>query len=370
MKSKTLWITLLVLCGLGGLGYGRRDTIMAWYYVRQLSFAYQDNRDGWIKRVVALDAAALPRVLAGMSDSDALICDNMRMALAAFVRKWGAGDPRSHALVVRLCERYDTLGPIGREKTLYFMTAYLQQDGAKPLSPALAKEIGELLLSAERTDTLRPIALLLAAELIDCVQPGQWVDVCRGMAERGLADQRQGERVAALRLMGRTPMRKDKQLLVKAIPLLADRQAAVRRAALLALASEKELVLEEALMPLLHDDDPEVQYYCELALRHRGLTDSDLELARDISHKDPAIRMRVLHLLPSLPDLNLAEWLRQLSQDPSPAVRAAAVRAAGESRLVDMSARLRDMAANDPSETVRLNAQFYARQRAARVAQE
>ena len=100
------------------------------------------------------------------------------------------------------------------------------------------------------------------------------------------------------------------------------------------------------------------------------MTDDDIKLGLIISDANPAIRLRVLQYLPQMPDLNLAEWLRQLSQDAAPAVRAAAVRAAavraaGESALVDLSQRLREMAEQDPSETVRMNAQHYLLHRAA-----
>ena len=93
----------------------------------------------------------------------------------------------------------------------------------------------------------------------------------------------------------------------------------------------------------------------------RGLTDADLLIAREITDPDPATRMRVLHRLPQMPDLNLVEWLRQLSLDASPAVRAAAVRAAGENPTVDMRQRLQEMASQDPCDAVRLNAQYYLR---------
>ncbi len=61
-------------------------------------------------------------------------------------------------------------------------------------------------------------------------------------------------------------------------------------------------------------------------------------------------------------DLDPGVWLRRLSQDSAAAVRAAAVRAAGAYPQVDLSDRLREMAQQDPSETVRQNAQYYLRQ--------
>ena len=65
------------------------------------------------------------------------------------------------------------------------------------------------------------------------------------------------------------------------------------------LAAESELVREESFLPLLHDDDAEVQHLVEMALRKRKLTDDDIALARMISAKDASTRMRVFHHLPS-----------------------------------------------------------------------
>ena len=178
-----------------------------------------------------------------------------------------------------------------------------------------------------------------------------------------MTDEHETTRLAAVQLLLRAPMRKDKEMLEKAIPLLHDPAPIVRRAALIALASESDLVRDEALLPFLHDEDAQMQYLCEMTLRKRGLTDDDLKLARLISDKNPAMRMRVLLHIQDMPDLNLSEWLRQLSLDAAPAVRAAAVRAVGENPQIDLSDRLREMALGDPSETVQQNAQFYLRKR-------
>jgi hypothetical protein len=159
-------------------------------------------------------------------------------------------------------------------------------------------------------------------------------------------------------------MRKDKDVLEKAVPLLCDAEPAVRKAALIMLAPESDVVRDEALLPLLHDADLEVQYWCEMALRRRGRTDDDIAVARMISHKDPAVRIRVAHLLQRMPDLNLAAWLHQLSLDPSPAVRAAALRAAADNPHVEFADRLREMADSDASAAVRQNAQYFLRTRA------
>ena len=218
------------------------------------------------KQVASLDEAAPLRLLAGLSNDDALVCANMQAALGMLARRWGASDPRSLNLVERLRQDFAQFSPAGQEKTLLFLTCFLQLDGPKPWPANVTRGIGELLLEAEKKSELRTVSLLLAAELVDCVERGQWVEPCRAMVERGLSHDRQGTRVAAVQLLLREPMRKDKDLLAKVVPLLRDKEAAVRRVAVLALASEAEVIREDGLIPLLHDDDCEVQDRCEKAL--------------------------------------------------------------------------------------------------------
>jgi hypothetical protein len=366
-NSKLLWASLIILNGFTVLLWWQRGPILAWYHVRQLSYAYQDNCESCARRVAALEETALPGVLEALHDGDAVVCSNMQRALELMVKKWGAHDERCHQLIFRLHAEFASFRGPGQEKTLLLLTMILQAEGGKPWPAPVTRAIGELMTAAEQKPELRTASMLLAAELLDCVPPGEWLAECKAMAERGLADPLCAARIAAVQLLMRSPLRKDKQLLARAVPLLRDAESAVRRVALLALASENEVVREDALMSYLHDDDSEVQELCELALRKRGLTDDDIRLARLISDTDPAVRMRVLLILPQMRELNLREWLRQLSLDPAPALRAAAVRAAAENPTVDLSDRLREIALNDPSDAVRMNAQFYLRQRAGRV---
>lgn len=366
--SKRTWLALALIAGLAGASWWQRSSVLAWYHVRQLSYACQDDCEGCAEKVAALEESALPAVLGGLQNSDATVCANMQYALLLMMKRWGATDIRTQQMTERLHTHFAGFSCAGQERIVVLLTGLLQQDGPKPLPPRLTKAVSEVLLAAEKTLELRGVSLLLAAELVECVQPGQWVDVCRDMAERGMKDERAGTRVAALQLLLREPMRKDKMLLEKATPLLHDTDAAVRRAAILSLASEAEVVREEHFLPLLHDDDAQVQYLSELALRKRGLHDDDIKMARMISHKKASVRMLVLHYFRHMPELNLGSWLRQLSNDPEPAVRAAAVRAAADYPHVDFAQRLREMAERDPSEAVRLNARFYLQQRSPRVA--
>jgi HEAT repeats len=382
LTSKKAWTALALLAGLSALGVWQHKPILAWYYVRQLGGAYPETREGWAKKVAALEEAAVPRLLDGLRDQDAMVCANMQYPLCLLAKKWGLDDPRALSLLEQVRSRFHDFSPAGQEKVLLMLTSLLhverggeggaemQEEPPRPLPPRLTTIVGAIMIDAEKTEDLRGAALLLAAELVDCVAPGQWTDVCQEMAERGLRHAAPGARVAALQLLGRGPMRRNKDVLPKALPLLGDPEPAVRKAALVALAPETDLARDEIFLPLLHDPDDEVQFWCETVLRKRGRSDDDIQIARLISHQDPAMRIRVPNLLQRMPDLNLASWLRQLSLDPAPAVRAAAVRAAGEHPHVDFTERLREMAERDPSAAVQQIASFYLHLQTPRPARE
>ena len=267
LRSKIAWTALVVLAGLGGIACWQREPVLAWHYVRQLTNANEDNREACAIKVASLDEAALPRLLDAMQNADANVCANVQCALMRLAKKWGPADPRAHQLAETMQTQFDVCSAAGKENIVLALTSLLRQEGPKPLPPRLTKAASAILMMAEPRAELRGAALLLAAELVDCVQPGQWADACRPMAERGLKDERVATRIAAIQLLLRAPMRKDKELLEKTAPLLRDPEAAVRRAVLVALASERDLVRDEALLPLLQDDDDQVQYLCEMALR-------------------------------------------------------------------------------------------------------
>ncbi len=379
LKSKKTWTAIALLAGLSALGVWQHKPILAWYYVRQLGGAYPETRDAWARKVAALEDVAVPRLLEGLRDQDAMVCANMQYPLFLMAKKWGLDDPRALDLLDQVRGRFHDFSPAGQEKVLLMVTSLMhrerraeggvemQDEPPRPLPPHLTTVVGTMMIEAEKQEELRGVALLLAAELIDCVQPGQWTDVGAEMAERGLRHSAPGARVAALQLLGRGPMRKNKEVIEKALPLLHDPEPTVRKAALVAFAPEADLARDDIFLPLLHDADDEVQFWCETVLRKRGRSDDDIKIARLISHKDAAMRIRVPNLLQGMPDLNLASWLTQLSQDPSPAVRTAAIRAVGDHPHVNLTERLREMAERDPSPAVRENATFYLRQRAKNI---
>jgi HEAT repeats len=141
--------------------------------------------------------------------------------------------------------------------------------------------------------------------------------------------------------------------------LLVDAEVEVRRAAILAVGPADKVVLDETLLPCLCDKDDEVRLTCEMALKGRGLKPEHLEMARLSVDPEPRVRLRVLDHLRRSADLDHGIWLRRLSHDPAPSVRAAAIRAISQQTGVNLTDRIDQMAQSDPSPTVCYLATIY-----------
>jgi HEAT repeat protein len=362
--GRKFWLLAAVaLVVLTGIAWTQRAPLLTWYYLRKLAKADDESRATWVERVAALDSAAVPALLARLESKDPTVCNNIQHALAALAKRWGAHDARTQALAEEFRANFSGFSSLGQISVLEVMTVMLRPDGATNCPSSLTQIAGEMLHAVRERPELRSAALVLAGALLDRVPAGPWADTCRSLVEHGLSDRIWRARLAAIQLLMRPPLAGDSALLAKVVPLLHAEKALVRRAALVALAPARDVVGEDDLLPLLHDEDVEVRHLCEAALRSRGLTDEHVELARLISDESPAARLKVLDQLARVGDLDPSTWLRRLSQDSASAVRAAAIRAAGQHPRVDITDRLREMAQQDPSETVRQNALFYLRQR-------
>jgi HEAT repeat protein len=360
---RKLWpVAAFTMFAIAGFAWWQRTPVLTWYCLRGLAEADGDNRAIWVDRVVSLDTAAVPGLLNLLERKDPTICDNVEHTLIALVTQWGPEDERSVGLADNCRERFAGMSVLGQISALQVMATLLRLEGAKTLSEGLTRSAADLLEACRERPELRGAALVLACALLDRVPSGPWLDTCRALAEEGLGDRLWRSRLAAVQVVMRVPLQGDPALLAKVVPLLHDGQAELRRAAVVALATARNVLSEDDMLPLLHDADLEMQHLCEAALRSRGLSDAHIEMARLISDPHPPARLQVLERLGRTRDLDPAAWLRRLCQDPSSAVRAAAVRAAVRYPECNLGDRLREMARQDPSETVRQNAMFYLQQ--------
>jgi hypothetical protein len=365
--NKKVLIVVVVLLALGAAAWLERTPLLAWYYVRGLAGADEAGRDAWAERVAGLDGAALPGLLKLLGRDDDAVCANARAGLACLVRRWPPDDPRRAELAERLEERFTGFSLPGKQTALDIEGVLVGPDrSAEPPAPAVALAAGRLLAVAARVPDsgVRGQALVLAAALLEHPQPEPVLAPCRELTRVCLSDGAGDNRTRAVHLTLQPALRQAAGLVEQVVPLLADPVAEVRRAAMLAVGPTPEAVATDDLLRWLHDPDADVRRLCEGALRSRGLEEKHLKLGRLITDSRAAVRLEVLHQLRAT-DLEPGVWLRRLSHDPAPAVRAAAVRAAAEQPLVDLSERLKQMAQGDPSPTVQQLATHYLTRRQA-----
>jgi hypothetical protein len=343
-------VLVLLAAALGAI-YLEQVPVLAWYYVRGLSRAANETeRDAWIGRLRGLRKAPLVRLIDILRQSDARACANSQMALKALAAS-------AEDVAGPLADAFPNLSPVGQRTALDFAAELIQARGPRGerSDPLLAAAARLLAAVAEVTDAdVRGRALVLA-DLVLADNPEEVRQPCRELARACLRDTDRTNRLQAVRLS----LRPGLNLVELVVPLLADPDPEVRRAVLLAVGPEPDAVATDDLLRWLHDPDEEVRTLCEQALRGRGLQDVHVKLGRFLTAPQPATRLQVLDVLRKATAVEPGAWLRRLTHDPAPAVRAAAVRAAVEQSEVDLTDRIEQMAQDDPSPTVRQLARYY-----------
>jgi len=354
-------LTVLAFVGVGGFYH---KTLLAWYCVDRLSKASDAERANWVERVAAQDDEAVPFLLAHLDRS--ADCAGARAGLTAVTGRWPLDDPRRAALAQQLAEAFGRFSLTGQAATVELLADWVPAEPTAPVPPDVMACLLRLLPLASRSPDggVRGAGLELAAAILRGDNPDEVATGCREWIRRGFQDGAAANRAQAARLAARPEV----DLLPQIVPLLDDPDPGVRKAALLAVGPAPDAITTDDLLRSLHDPDEDVRRLCEAALKEcRKLSNDDVTLGRLISDSRPGMRLQVLDKLRQARDLEPGVWLRRLSHDPAPAVRAAALRAAADERRTDLSERLQQMAQSDPSPTVRQLAQYYLTRRPAQL---
>jgi hypothetical protein len=356
MRLRLILGGLLLLVALAaGVAWVERTPLLSWYYLRGLTRADDKDVSFWQQRLVALDATAVRGLINCLRHNDPRACNRAGACLIEICTGRAANDPGHLRLAVELARAFPTLSTSGQTTALEVETSLMSTAEGQSLA-ALVPLVARTLTTASRgaKKEVRASALALASNLVNRHGEAEVLQACREVAKTCLRDESAMTRIAAIRLC----MRPEFDLLECVVPLLSDPEPEIRRCALLAVGMSQTAINTDDLLPWLHDPDAGVRNLCEEALRGRGLHDGHLKLARLMTDGRPGTRLGVLELLEHANDLEPGLWLRRLSHDPSPAVRAAAVRAACE-QATGLTDRLQQMSQNDPSPTVRQLAQYY-----------
>jgi HEAT repeat protein len=326
-RRKTIVVAMAFAITVVGI-WALQKPAQRWYSIHRLAQANESQLPAWVERVADLDAAAMSGLIDLLRRSDVKACANSQATLAVLVSRWGPADVRTAKLAKNLTSSFSSLSTPGRKAILDWCLG-LRRDPE--------------------------------------VKAGPMADLGLDLAKQGLASKNAEVCLASIAFLLHEHGQPEKEILDGVLPCLKHSSPEVRRAAILAVGLAEETVPVDALLPLLQDSDSEVRRLCEAALRGRGLQDSHIKLAKLITDERPAQRLQVLRYLSEAEDLDPGIWLMRLSQDPSPAVRAAAVRFAAEDGSVfDFQQRVAQMTQQDPSPTVRQVATFYLKNYARR----
>ncbi len=353
------WLALLGVLVLGaGFFWWTGFDPVAWWRLRSLARAGDANRADCAERLAELGSRTLPGLLGLLRSPDDVACQNARAALVCLVRR-AETEEQVVQLVATLTGSFATLSPTGQVAVLSAPPDAVEAGREQP-TPANRLAWKGLLeeVDADLPEEVRAAGLDLAGWVF---APGvnEGAGPVRDLVFSCLTARSPAVRLRAVQLS----LLPGLDLGGEVAGLLRDPVVEVRRAAVLVAGPAEKVVLDEVLLPCLHDPDVDVQRLAEAALRGRGLTAQQLQLGRLLTDADPKERLRVLDHLNESVELEPSVWLRRLSHDRADSVRAAAVRMMAEQATIDLSDRLEQMRSSDPSPTVSQLASFYLRQR-------
>jgi hypothetical protein len=346
-------MTFALVAVLAGVAWFERTPLLSWYYVRGLANADEAACETWVNRVTSLGNAALPRLIDQLRQVEVRPCENAAVGMMRLVESWDQAATARGDLAGQLVRNFASFSPHGQAAALQIQSKLVQTAKRGTLVNSTTLLVTEAAQHSDHETQTR--ALELAAELFQQTRKNDAVDACRLLLRACAHSEEKKIRLQAIQVAARS----GGELLEGVVALLRDPDAEVRRAALLAVGSSPVTISSDDLLPLLHDGDEVVKRLCEEALRGRGLREQDLRLGRLMTDPRPTARLQVLDLLRQAQDLEPSAFLRRLTHDDSPAVRAAAVRMASEQATASLQDRLEQMIEKDPSPTVRQLAQYY-----------
>jgi HEAT repeat protein len=343
-----------LILGTLALTLHKRQDLAIWYHVRGLCQANQQGRDYWIACLKDDGQKAALHLLARMREDNPAVCENISLALDALVKNLANHASNPVELAQTLSEHFQEFTVLGQQKVLQLSSTLVEEmpatSGAEPWA-SLKPMITEALKA--KSEEIRYQALEILAHFTDRIADFGTSELCRSLINKALNDELPRVRIRAIGLALKSGNVREVAC------LLNDNVPEVRRAAMLAVGPSSEAIDAEELLRYLHDSDEDVRKICIEALRSRGLGEEHLRLGRLLGDPEPSSRLRVPDLLQQTSDVDSVIWLRRLSHDPCPAVRAAAVRTSAERIGAAFSDRLLQMSQNDPSPTVRQLAAYY-----------
>jgi HEAT repeat protein len=172
-----------------------------------------------------------------------------------------------------------------------------------------------------------------------------YIPVVHCLASRDIAT-----RIGTVTCLGTLPI---DNAATAAIAYIDDPNADVRRQTISSFARRGFILTDDMLLKRLHDEDAVVRDMANLVLKTRGLSQELIGLGGLMYSPRADQRVSVITLLKGRTDIDVVEWLIQLSKDPVETVRISALTALANHATPLVQKRLAEMAKSDASEAVR-----------------
>ncbi|WP_152049925.1 HEAT repeat domain-containing protein [Tautonia marina] len=257
-------------------------------------------------------------------------------------------------------------GPVDRSRVMELVGVGLDR---MTVSPVPDRWIEALTPSAELLTVgladASPAVRAGAAEVLGRVwawQPGApiWPDAERTVATWKnrlhtplvalLDDPEPGVRLATVIALGKLPI---DAMAEPAVARIADDVPAVRMQVLTSFAHRRDVLTDDAVLPLLFDPESPVALAAQFVLKARGLDDDLIGLAKLLYHPRADLRASAISQIERRDDIDPIVWLDRLSRDEDETVRSKAMEALSRLASPDARRRVAEMAASDPSPTIR-----------------
>lgn len=165
-----------------------------------------------------------------------------------------------------------------------------------------------------------------------------------------LDDPEPGVRLATVIALGKLPI---DAMAEPAMARIADDVPAVRMQVLTSFAHRRDVLTDDAVLPLLFDPESPVALAAQFVLKARGLDDDLIGLAKLLHHPRAELRASAIAQIERRDDIDPIVWLDRLSRDEDETVRSEAMEALSRLSSPDARRRLAEMAGSDPSPTIR-----------------
>ena len=346
----------LALTGVAGLAaYKHQDLLAAWN-VHQLPQAQTDQRLAITEQLAQNPSVSTGWILYSLSQAtEPEEASVFAEALMRTSRDMDAEQLDPH--ISRAASLFKSMEPDAQAETLRWLATALNAGDPETMTERRSAAIRRLMDQAYvgEEPEVKAGALRLSGPILKQRPPAEVVESLKLLVSSGARSDSARVQIQAITAALWPAL----DCLEETTVCLKSQHREVRKAAILALGPATEKINEEILLPGLHDEDLEIVQLTQSALQARGLRDDQIRLGKLMADPKPTKRLEVLDHLSATRDIDPALWLRKLSNDPSPAVRAAAMRAMAQETGGELGERVGQMGKSDPSESVNKLAGYY-----------